>query len=120
VHLLADAVDCTGMPYDHHDQLQVGEYLVAGSAAFLIHADRLQTGKSPVGPASAPGFTLAACRPHSNVPYKPMWDAKSVPMAVPRMGMFARKIIFWQLRISTKGPLMHQSECDRALPHRTV
>ena len=29
----------------------------------LIHASRLQTVDSPVGRASAPGFTLAACRP---------------------------------------------------------
>jgi hypothetical protein len=37
--------------------------LIAGSAAFLIHASRLQTVESSVGRVSAPGFTLAACRP---------------------------------------------------------
>jgi 16S rRNA C967 or C1407 C5-methylase (RsmB/RsmF family) len=36
--------------------------LVVGSAALLLHASRLQTVDSPVGRASAPGFTLAACR----------------------------------------------------------
>jgi len=37
---------------------------VVGNATLLIHASRLQTVESTVGRASAPGFTLAACRPY--------------------------------------------------------